>query len=129
MKLALKTSRSNFYKKYYQTLNGILGLSKNELNILAEFSTIRLQFPKDMSTVQKDTLMFSSEYRKIVASNLGMSIFNLNNYIKGLKDRQILIKKEAKNISINPGIFIDLSDKDSISVELKFNIYDSNEDT
>lgn len=127
MKLTLKTSRDNFYKKYYQTLNGILNLSKNELNILAEFSTIRLQFPKDMDATQKDQLMFSSEYRKIVASNLGMSIFNLNNYIKGLKDRGILLKKGVKNISINPGIFIDLTDKENVSVELKFMVHGNNE--
>jgi len=114
MKLQLQVSKENFYSKYYQTINGILKLTNKELAIL-----VLLSNSKQLGTTDKE--LFSSNSRKLIAETLSISKFNLNNYIKSMKDRGIIIKQE-KSLAINPAVYKDISNTNLIDLIFTFNI-------
>lgn len=113
MILSKKTTRSNIYLDYYTALNGILKLTKLELNILAEFSLIDYLNPGED--------IFTRSNRDIVMLKLDISKFNLNNYIKNLKTKGIIVKNKNNKLIINPSLKLDgtLSYYD---IQFKFNI-------
>lgn len=122
MILTRNIERKNFYINFYKALNFILNLSNKELAILSQFAAMRANLPKELTDPQLDAMTFSSANRKIVASTLGISMFNLNNYIKSLKTKQILVSNGGRHLTINPSIFIDSNQTDTYSVEYKFNL-------
>ena len=88
----LNTTNKNFYKHYLQILNGILKLTRTELSVLAQFMDIKDKLDRsDLSEDLKKTLLFSSENRKFVQEELSMTEHNLNNYIKMLRDKEMII--------------------------------------
>lgn len=121
MKLTLNTNKRDFYNKYYQTINGILNLSKKELGILTELSLLKASLSKDLDEDQQNSILFSAASRKIIYNNLKISKFNLNNYIKALKDRGIFIVDD-RPMRINPRIYVDINDLNFVEVTFKFNI-------
>ena len=115
MILTRTIERKDFYINFYKSLNFVLNLSNKELAILSLFATMQANSPRESIT-------FSSANRKIVSQTLGISIFNLNNYIKSLKIKGLIIS-ENKRLIINPKIWIDINTIDSnYSNEYKFNI-------
>lgn len=120
MILTRTVERKDFYLNFYKSLNYVLNLSKKELLILSLFANTRANLPKDLSTPQLNAMTFSSANRKIIAGNLNISIFNLNNYIKSLKTKQILIEEET--LMINPRLWVDYNGVSTYSNEFKFNI-------
>lgn len=124
MILTRTIERKDFYINFYKSLNFVLNLSNKELAILSQFATMRANLPRDLSPTQSDAMTFSSVNRKIISQSLGISIFNLNNYIKSLKTKGLLVVVERK-LSINPRIWVDLNELESTySNEYKFNITD-----
>lgn len=108
MKLKRVVTRDNFYKEYYTALNGVLRLSKLELNILAQLSIYK----------NRGEDILDKAIRKEIAMKLGITTFNLNNYIGILKDKKMLIIKDNKS-DINPNIFREIpEDKYSIEFEI-----------
>jgi len=125
MILTRTIERKDFYKNFFRSLNFILNLSNKELAILSQFASMRANLPRDLNPTQLDAMTFSSVNRKIIAESLGISIFNLNNYIKALKTKGIIITKD-KHLSINSSIFIDVNTiENTYSNEFKFNIHDN----
>lgn len=123
MILTRNIERKNFYLNFYKSLNYVLNLSNKELAILSQFAAMRANLPKDLTESQLDATTFSSINRKIVASTLGISIFNLNNYIKSLKEKQLIIGNSNNKLSINPSIYVNIDSLEGpYSVEYKFNI-------
>lgn len=116
MKLTLLTNKNDFYKKYYQAINGILKLTNKELSILETLSTLKAKGYTDKE-------LFSSKTRSKIANDLGMSKFNFNNYIKTMADRNILIRNGRK-LSINNSIYVDISNSSSIEFLIKLNIHE-----
>lgn len=115
MILTRTIERKDFYINFYKSLNFVLNLSNKELAILSLFATMQANSPRESIT-------FSSTNRKIVSQSLGISIFNLNNYIKSLKVKGLLISIDRK-LSISPKIWIDINTIESnYSNEYKFNI-------
>ena len=109
MQLSKNTTTENIHLEYYSAMNGLLKLTKVELAVLVEFCKI-----------VSDNKIFDSSNRKLVSSKLGMSIYNLNNYIRILKDKKMFI--EVNNVlDINPSIRIDAR-KDFQEVHFKFNV-------
>ncbi len=122
MILTRTIERKDFYNNFYKSLNFVLDLSNKELAILSLFASMRANLPRDLESSQLDAITFSSNNRKLVAQSLGISIFNLNNYIKSLKVKGLLINS-GKKLSINPKIWIDINKiTDTYSNEYKFNI-------
>ena len=101
MILTKEVTKQNFYKTYYKAINGILELTNKQMEVLAEFSYIRDSLPDTFTDTQKDEYTFSTSTRNIICEKLGITIFNLNNLIKELKEKgyiDILIDRiEYKN--------------------------------
>lgn len=123
MILTRNIDRNSFYINFYKSLNYVLNLSNKELAILSQFAAMRANLPKELTDSQLDAMTFSSANRKIIASTLGISIFNLNNYIKSLKSKELIINNSDKKLSINPFVYVDIDlVEDYYSVEYKFNL-------
>lgn len=117
--------RKDFYINFYKILNSILNLSNKELAIISLFATLRANLPKDLDPIQFDAMTFSAINRKFIAQTLGISNFNLNNYVKSLKRKKVLMLNSRNKLTINPGLYLDI---DSITlpytVEFNLNIDD-----
>ena len=107
-------TKDKLYESYYEGLNGILKLTPLELRILTSFSVLEATYP--------DRYTFDKTNRVIVGEENKVSSFNLNNYIRKLKDRGIFVKDIKSNkLVINPNIFIS-NDKSYYEIHYKFNI-------
>jgi hypothetical protein len=125
MVININTNSKDFYKEYYSILNYVFKLSNKELAILSEFSFLKANLPEDLSPEQKNIKTFDSIARKKVAQILGISIQNLNNYIKILKFKKFLIPFKYNNVNkikFNPNVFIDLKDLLNVQVNYKINL-------
>lgn len=111
--LSTRIDRDNFYKSYLEIMNGVLKLSRTELTVLACFMEI-----KD-NNLETGRETFSPATRLYVRELLGISEFNLNNYIKMLKDKKLLFLKAPKLLDISPKIF---KPKDSTSITFKLEL-------
>ena len=111
MELVRKVKREDFYKAYYTALNGVLKLTKVELNVLSELSKLYSE---------GNTLI--KQNRRNIANKLEMSIFNFNNYLSILKDKK-MISINNSDFKINPNIYI-RDDKSEYKLNFKFQIYD-----
>ena len=124
--LAKKVNRSKFYEHYLLILNGILRLTDSELRIAAEFMSIYefdLKFRTWLTEDEKQIQLFSTDSRKQVATSLNISIPNLNNYIKKIKDKNVFSEKNG-NITINPNVYTVATDS-TIHFKLQINEQDS----
>lgn len=109
MKLVKNISRDQFYKSYYTTMNGLLKLTNLELDTFVKFSEIQSSGDNPLS----------KENRKLVARTLGITTYNLNNYISMLKDKGLIVYKDTW--ILNPNIYLS-NDKSSYEINFKFNI-------
>lgn len=96
MKLTINIPVDRLYITYLQTINGLLKLSPKEIEILTEFMTLRDKLSSG-NIIGEDlsSLLFSPSSRKIIYTKLGISSFNLNNYIASLKAKQLIQEKEG----------------------------------
>lgn len=108
MELTKRITVKEFYSEYYNALNGILKLSKLELEILSLLSIIK----------NKQTEVLNSEVRTALAKELKISKASLNNYIGALVKKGILLKDE-KVYDINPRVYIPLN-KTEYSIKINF---------
>jgi len=124
MILTKNISREDFYNVIYKTINPILDLSNTELAILSNFASIRANLiQSNLTPSQIDAANFNSNHRKLVASTLDMSKFNLNNYIMGLRKKGILVYNSNKKLVIQPNIFPNINTIiQPFKIEYKFNI-------
>lgn len=117
-----EVSRGNFYFKYYTALNGVLNLSKKQLEVLAALSTIRnsLDNSTNFTEEQKDILTFSTKSRNIVTEKLEISNYNLNNLLKVLRDKKIILNHPTDNrYFLNPSVYSPLR-KEGRNLTFKF---------
>lgn len=109
MKLKRVVTRDNFYKEYYTALNGVLKLSKLELEILAQLSIYK----------NKGEDILNKAIRKEIASKLSITTFNLNNYIGILKDKKMILLSKNNIADINPSVYREIpEDKYLIEFEI-----------
>ena len=108
MKLKRVVNRDNFYKEYYTALNGVLKLSKLELEILSQLSNYK----------NRGEDILDKAVRKEIAMKLGITTFNLNNYIGILKDKKMIIIINNK-ADINPSVYIEIPE-DKYLIEFEF---------
>src|SRR5690606_8716637 len=105
MTIKINTTKEEFYKTYFKIFGSILGLSNTEINVLSEFCNMKAKFESVDSPIPIEKLLFSTESRKQVQEKLGISSFNLSNYILSLKKKGLLIKNKNK-YDINPKIYV-----------------------
>lgn len=81
MELTIQTSKKSFRRHYLQLLNGILKLTPRELDSLILF----LEYD--------DQVACSMEARRHVAEQMSFkNVSVLNNYVKSLKDKNVIMK-------------------------------------
>lgn len=124
MVLSKNISKQEFYFSFYKALNSLLGLTKKELAILSHFASIRANLSQSISDPPAlDAANFNIKSRKLVASTLGISNYNLNNYLKSLRLKGIVLLTNTGKLTINPTVYPNLdSIQDTFSVEFKFTI-------
>lgn len=120
---SFKAKRERFYRKMFKSINGILSLTEREIDVL---SKLYEHFDKIKEGVSDDKmaneLLFSTGYRKKIREELGVSSLLLNNYIKSLKDKKIILAN--KDVKVLNNIFlIDFTSK-SASVKINFTFND-----
>lgn len=119
--LKRKVEEKDFYYIYLKTLNGHLALTKRELAVLVELCKTQSKYQSQGYTDSKlSKLIFGSSSREEIRTTLDMSPFNLNNIIKSLKEKKILIL-EDKRYTINPRLFVSSTDKE-YSINFKIEI-------
>jgi len=92
MELNVQTSKKKFLRNYLELLNGILRLTPRELDSLVLF----IQYDPEVAC--------SMQARKHVAEAMNFkSVSVLNNYVKSLKDKQI-IQKDSNGVYRYNGI-------------------------
>lgn len=126
--LTKKVNRNKFYEHYLLILNGILRLTDSELRIAAEFMSIYefdMKFKTWLTEEEKQIQLFSTDSRKQVATSLNISIPNLNNYIKKIKDKNVFSERDG-NIIINPNIYT-VATNSTILFKLQINEQDPNQ--
>jgi DNA-binding response OmpR family regulator len=84
MQLEIQTSKKSFVRHYLELLNGILKLTPRELDALLHF----LEYDQEVAC--------SMQARKHVAEVMSFkSVSVLNNYVKSLKDKQVIYKDRS----------------------------------
>lgn len=115
--LRKKVNKEDFYPIYLKTLNGQLSLTGRELEVLVELCKIQAQ-NIEIPQEQLSKLVLSTSSRKLVSSKLNISPYNLNNIIKILKGRKIILENNYGYL-INNSLFVKDSDTNHI---ITFNI-------
>lgn len=119
MILTKEVTVDNFYRTYYTALNGILNLTKKQLDVLVELSDIRSKMSDAFTDDQKDEYTFSFSTKEIICEKLSITIFNLNNLLKALRDKGFIINK-GEGYSLNPFLYKKMNE--DLEVVFKFKI-------
>ena len=119
--LKRKVEQEDFYLVYLKTLNGHLGLTNRELDVLVQLCKTQASFSDEgYSDEQLSKIVFSSGSRQLIREHLQISPFNLNNIIKVLRAKKILLTV-GKRYYINPRIFVSNKDKE-YSINFKIEV-------
>ena len=83
MKQVVQIAKSPSYRDYIKLVNGIFKLTDKEIEVLAKFVEYQLNHNRFN--------VFTAEFKKRIAKDLGMDDFNiLNIYIKSLKEKRAI---------------------------------------
>lgn len=117
-KLVKTVSRTDLYREFLNSLNGILKLTDRELELLTTFIDIDVNTPK-LPNVRKNVI--STENRKYIKRTLGITPDNLSRYISKFKSQGILMKGKAEDeVFVNKALIPEIiGDRVQITVILK----------
>ena len=104
----------DFYRSYLDVINGLLRLTEKEKDVLSWF--MEREYYYNTNRINKN--VFDKSNRKLAAEQLGVSIYYLNNYIKSLKDKSMIMKSKVEGLHINPRVYIDKNDGARIQFEI-----------
>lgn len=93
-KLVKTVFKTDLYKEFLKSLNGILDLTDRELELLATFIDIDINTPK-LPNISKNVI--STENRKYIRKILGITPDNLSRYITKFKNQGILVKGRVED--------------------------------
>jgi len=99
MEIIRKVDTNTFYIEYIHAFNGFLRLSNKEILVLAAF----LEEESKLNEHSKE-LLFETTIRKRIQDKLGITVYNLNNYISMLKGKGVIKVDERDRIFINSKI-------------------------
>ena len=102
----IPVKKENYYKAVFMTMSPYLGgLTDYETNLLSEMMNLKID-------------RLSTENRRRLLNKLNTDTYTLNNYIKKLKDKQVLTGV-TRELFINPNITNNINDK---TITIKFNV-------
>lgn len=100
MEYKIKVNSHSIYKAILTVINFSLKLSNNEIDIIA-------------TLLKYGFTVVNAEARDMLRKALDKDQYNINNYIKSLKTKKILLK-EGKDIIINPNLSEVLKSKEIV---------------
>lgn len=119
-KLVKTVSRTDLYREFLNSLNGILKLTDRELELLTTFIDIDVNTPK-LPNVRKNVI--STENRKYIKRTLGITPDNLSRYIAKFKQQGILRAGKADDeVMVSKALIPEIiGDRVQITIILKVN--------
>lgn len=119
-KLVKTVSRTDLYREFLNSLNGILKLTDRELELLTTFIDIDVNTPK-LPNVRKNVI--STENRKYIKRTLGITPDNLSRYIAKFKQKGILrVGKADDEVMVSKALIPEIiGDRVQITIILKVN--------
>lgn len=119
-KLVKTVSRTDLYREFLNSLNGILKLTDRELELLTTFIDIDVNTPK-LPSVRKNVI--STENRKYIKRTLGITPDNLSRYIAKFKQQGILrVGKADDEVMVSKALIPEIiGDRVQITIILKVN--------
>ena len=119
-KLVKTVSRTDLYREFLNSLNGILKLTDRELELLTTFIDIDVNTPK-LPNVRKNVI--STENRKYIKRTLGITPDNLSRYIAKFKPQGILrVGKADDEVMVSKALIPEIiGDRVQITIILKVN--------
>lgn len=117
-KLVKTVTNDSLIREFLQSLNGILGLTERELQLLTELIKIDLSYVPD-SLSSKNVI--STKNRKDIIAKLGVTKDNLSRYIRSFKEKGILKLGPAEDeVSVNTVLIPNIiGDRVQITIVLK----------
>lgn len=119
-KLVKSVAKTDLYKEFLKSLNGILDLTDRELELLASFIDLDINTPK-LPNISKNVI--STENRKYIKRTLGITPDNLSRYIAKFKNQGILVKGRLEDeVIVNKALIPEIiGDRVQITIVLRIN--------
>lgn len=119
-KLVKGVSKTDLYKEFLKSLNGILDLTDRELQLLSTFIQLDINTPK-LPNISKNVI--STENRKYIRKTLGITPDNLSRYITKFKNQGILVKGRVEDeVMVNKALIPEvIGDRVQITIVLRLN--------
>lgn len=112
--------RSDIYKEYLNSLNGILRLTPRELEILAKI----IEYNPTATDRMEFSNVVSLQVRRKIIKSLLVNKSNLSKHITGFLDKRYLIKDDITGaVYINKSL-VPIIDNDTVIIHMIINIQD-----
>lgn len=117
-KLVKAVPMADLHTEFLKSLNGILDLTKRELELLEKLIEIDISTPK-LPGISKNVI--STENRKYIRKVLGITPDNLSRYIARFKEQGILVKGKLEDeMIVNKAIVPEIiGDRVQVTIILK----------
>lgn len=124
-KLVKSVDRDDLITEFLMSLNGILRLTDRELELMAEFIRLDINYVKGPN---ENKNIANRLNRKHIISTLGITKDNLSRYIKSFKEKGILVSGPAEDeLSVNKALIPEIiGDRVQVTIIIRINERDSN---
>lgn len=119
-KLVKTVSNSDLYKEFLKSLNGILNLTDRELELMATFVKLDIEYQK-FPGISKNVA--NTINRKFIIQNMHITRDNLSRYIKRFKEQGLLVRGKVEDeLFVNKMLIPEIiGDRVQITIILKLN--------
>lgn len=118
-KLVKSIDKADLYQEFLKSLNGILGLTNREIELLVFMITMEIANSK---IPEKDQNVICSENRKQIHTSMKMGLDNLCRYLNKFKEKGIISKNKYGEYHINKALIpIVIGDRVQTTIILKLN--------
>lgn len=124
-KLVKSVNRDDLVTEFLMSLNGILRLTDRELELMAEFIRLDINYIKGPN---ENKNIANRLNRKHIISTLGITKDNLSRYIKSFKEKGILVAGPAEDeLSVNKALIPEIiGDRVQVTIIIRINERNSN---
>lgn len=124
-KLVKSVDRDDLITEFLMSLNGILRLTDRELELMAEFIRLDINYVKGPN---ENKNIANRLNRKHIISTLGITKDNLSRYIKSFKEKGILVSGPAEDeLSVNKALIPEIiGDRVQVTIIIRINERNSN---
>jgi len=90
-----QVKRNNLYSEYVGVLNGVLGLTNRQAQVLSILLDLTLTTP----VIDGKKNILTKEYRRLIIDKIGIGYCNLSTVLRKFKDDGILINNDGWSIA------------------------------